>query len=288
MTVTPKPAASVILVRETDNGCEALLVRKHADLAFAGGAFVFPGGKLETSDALPDDLYRAVPGSTAADEERRAFVGALCRETFEEIGVLLARHSDGGHCTEAVVDALSHHREEIDREPARFEAMLRENSLVVHEEDFIYWANWITPSIVPKRFDTRFYVAAMPRGQAVKCDTAESTELLWLDLASFNETSGADIVPAPPTLFCLADLAFRYRENRSLGQLFRQEFNRHIPRMMPKMLKLQDTMTVLMPWHGDYESAPGEGVDKSGIPDLYHSFPTQVVPSLKVPGMPKD
>ena len=287
MAVTPKPAASVILVRETEQAGEALLVRKHADLAFAGGAFVFPGGKVEDTDVLPDDLYRPLPLGRADHLARRAYIGALCRETFEEIGVLLARHEDGSHCDEAVVEALNHHREEIDREPALFEALLRENGLKVHEEDFVYWANWITPSIVPKRFDTHFYVAAMPRGQQVKCDTAESTELLWLDLGTFNEREGEAIVPAPPTLFSLADLAIQYRRHQSLTSLLREELDRHIPRMMPKMLKRDDAMTVLMPWHGDYEAAPGEGVDRSGIPALYETFPTQVVPTLKVPGIGK-
>lgn len=286
MTVTPKLAASVILVRETENSCEALLVRKHANLAFAGGAFVFPGGKLETTDALPDDLYRTIPGATPGDEMRRAFIGTVCRETFEEIGVLLARNQDGSHCEEAVIDALNHHREEIDKEPARFEALLREHGLVVHEEDFVYWANWITPSAVPKRFDTHFYVAAMPKGQNVKCDTAESTELLWLDLAAFNETDAAETIPAPPTLFSLADLAVRYRQSGNLEQLLAQEINRAIPRVMPKMFKQTEGVSVMLPWHQEYESAPGEGVDIRGIPELYLSFPSVVVASLKVPGMP--
>ncbi|MFA5631311.1 MAG: hypothetical protein WC997_07360 [Porticoccaceae bacterium] len=283
MNVTPKPAASVILVRETDAGSEALLVRKHAKLAFAGGALVFPGGKVEGSDALPDELYRAVPGARAEAAQRRTYIGAVCRETFEEIGVLLVRHDDGSYCKASVVEELCRHRQEIDREPSLFADFLRDNALFIHEEDFIYWSNWITPSAVPRRFDTHFYVAAMPGDQTVKCDTAESTELLWLNLNAFNETNGADAIPAPPTLFSLADLAFRYRESGSLAQLFRRELNRDIPRVMPKMLKDSEGISVMLPWHADYQSVPGEGVDSSAIPPLYQSFPSVVVASLKVP-----
>jgi len=283
MNVTPKPAASVILVRESAAGSEALLVRKHAKLAFAGGALVFPGGKVEESDTLPSELYRAMPQAANSDRHR-AYIGAACRETFEEIGVLLARHDDGRHCEASVVEELCRHRQDIDREPALFAEFLRDNALFIYEQDFIYWANWITPSAVPKRFDTHFYVAAMPTDQTVKCDTAESTELLWLDLASFNETSGAETIPAPPTLFSLADLAVCYRESGSLTQLFRRELNRDIPKVMPKMLKGEDGISVMLPWHADYQSAPGEGVDRSGIPPLYQRFPSVMVASLKVPG----
>lgn len=277
MIVTPKLAASVILVKETGSGAEALLVRKHADLAFSGGDFVFPGGKVESCDLLPDDLYRPISLAESDRGRRKPHIVALCRETFEEVGVLLARNEDGSHCEAAAVDALNNHRLEIHREPASFEALLRENRLAIHEEDFLYWSNWITPSLWPKRFDAHFYVAAMPYGQVVKCDTKEATELLWLDLGGFNEIDGARIIPSPPTLLSLVDLATCYRESGSLARLFHRECNRPIPRIMQKGVALEDTVMVLMPWHRDYEAAPGEGVDMNGIPDFYRRFPDQEV-----------
>ncbi len=274
MVVTPRPAASVILVRETDARSEALLVRKHASLDFAGGTFVFPGGKIERSDVLPDQLYR---GMRARSERHRAHITALCRETFEEIGVVLARHADGSHCEAALVDELGRYRKEIDREPSLFADFLRDNGLFIHEEDFLYWANWITPSLWPKRFDAHFYVARMPQDQQVKCDTAEATELKWLDLADFNEVDGAAIIPAAPTLLSLTDLAIRCRELGSLDDVLREERNRQIPRIMPKMVEQGEAVVSLMPWHRDYAAAPGEGVEACAVPDFYHAFSAREV-----------
>lgn len=275
MPVAPKLAASVLLVRESPAGTDALLVRKHARLAFAGGDFVFPGGKVESCDLLPDDLYHPMPEARGDGSLRRAHIGALCREAFEEIGVLLARDRQGNHCSGLAVDALDSYRGEIHKDPSLFARLLRANGLAVHEQDFVHWANWITPSAWSKRFDTHFYVAAMPGEQAVKCDTAEATELTWLDIGAFNAREATSIVPSEPTLYSLADLAARYRECGSLDRMFRRERNRPIPRIMQKMVERENGMVVLAPWDSGYDAAPGEGVDLEGIPDFYRALPAR-------------
>lgn len=298
MTAIPREAATVILVRDHSEGAQALLIRRHADIAFAGGSWVFPGGKLETADRspavypsnLPEQMTKSLSGGAAdssVEDEMAGFLVAACRETFEETGVLLARHADGEPCTAQLADDLQSSRAEVCEDPARFAALMEEKGLVVDAGHFIFWSHWITPSMAPKRFDTRFLVAPMPPDQSAKSDTAESSEILWLDLLGFDEKNGESLLPAPPTRYSLANLAAALREHGSLDQLMRAESERSVAPITPKMIRVEKRFMVLMPWDTEYPSTPGEGtVPDAEVSAQYHRFPSRVVPSNKIPGMP--
>jgi 8-oxo-dGTP pyrophosphatase MutT (NUDIX family) len=278
-TAVTRPAASVILLRDEPT-VQALLIRRHANLAFAGGTWVFPGGKVEPADA--DVALRAAP----TEDTIRASIVAACRETFEEVGILLARHPNGDPCRPELVQALQPVRAEISRDADRFGALLQAHDLMLDASDFMLWSHWITPSIVPRRFDTYFFLARMPADQVVQCDSAEATELFWLDIQAGKDLPHERLIPAPPTRFSLAHLAVAL-EHTTLEALFESESARHVAPMMPKMLKQDGRIVVLMPWDAEYHSVAGEGTPPGAvIPDLYRNFPSRVFPSPETAGLP--
>jgi 8-oxo-dGTP pyrophosphatase MutT (NUDIX family) len=283
--VIPRDAASVILVRNEGESVEALLLRKHADLAFAGGTWVFPGGKVEAADGSDDARLLcgghgtvSVPRS-GSRSDMLPFVAAACRETFEECGVLIARHADGTSCRPEIADALQRFRAEIADSPDTFVRLLNAHDLVVDSDRFVFWAHWITPAAATKRFDTRFFITEMPDGQTVRCDSAEATELHWLDLASFEEMPSEALVPAPATRCSLADLAASVREHGSFEYVLSAERERSVPPIMPKILRIGGNITVLLPWDPEYQATPGEGTPGDvEIPGRYQRFPARLYP----------
>jgi 8-oxo-dGTP pyrophosphatase MutT (NUDIX family) len=291
MSALPRDAASVILVRHGAAGEQALLIRRDASLAFAGDTWVFPGGKLEPSDGAPETLAkigladdaRSATGAPSSIAPDLGLLVAACRETFEETGIVLATRTNGAPCDSKLADALQPHRAELLRNPALFASMLADNELIVEPARFIRWSHWITPSLSPKRFDTRFFVAMMPADQKARCDSAEASELLWLDLRTADALPDASLIPAPPTRYSLGDLAVGLRTHGCIERLMESESARHVATIVPKMLRLNDQLTVLMPWDSAYASASGEGIHPgTRIPPHYLSFPSRVIPPAQM------
>jgi 8-oxo-dGTP pyrophosphatase MutT (NUDIX family) len=276
----PRDASSVIIVRSGVARAQALLIRRDAKLAFAGGAWVFPGGKLEPADAAEEP---------ATGDRRSALIVAACRETFEETGIVLACRANGDFCDAGIADALQRFRDDVSQNAGFFASLLVEHGLRIVPERLIMWSHWITPSIVPKRFDTRFFVTPMPPGQIARCESAEAAEFRWLDLPLHGGMPDESLVQAPPTRFSLGDLSLALHQHGSLDLLMQAEAARSVVPMMPKMLRIDGSMTALMPWDPDYQDAPGEGVPAgTEIPPQYLQFPSRVVPTLRISGMPGD
>jgi 8-oxo-dGTP pyrophosphatase MutT (NUDIX family) len=158
-TVAPRPAATVLLVRDGPEGLQVLMVVRHHKIDFASGALVFPGGKVD-----PEDLLLA-----GGDGDKAARVAAI-RETYEECGVLLARSRDGRGL------ALG-----ADRRP--FHERLEAEGLEPAAEALTLFAHWITPPILPKRFDTRFYIIEAPADQTAAHDGGEAVDSVWIEPA---------------------------------------------------------------------------------------------------------
>ena len=276
MAAIPRDSSSVILVKSDHEGERVLLIRRHADLAFAGGAWVFPGGKLEAPDASADAARRL--GLAGAPAELAALIVCACRETFEETGIVLARRPDGAFCDARLADSLQPSRAAVLRDPGSFASLLVDHDLTIDAARLLFWSRWITPSSAPKRFDTRFFVGEMPPDQTVRCDSAEATELLWLDLPRDGGLPDESIIQAPPTRFSVGDLAFCLRKHGSLARLMQCEARREIVPIMPKVLRSGDEPMVLLPWDPDYAAAPGEGAPSTHILAQYFDFPSRVEP----------
>jgi len=267
----PRHAATVLLLRDGPEGVEILLTRRHQKLAFLGGLWVFPGGALSDADFSPPALERIPSASQAACSRladphgeplpRERCLGlavAACRETFEETGVLLASTAGGSPCSQAQTAELQSCRRTIVAHPERFASLLQEEALFLEVDQLIYWAHWITPSLAPRRFDTRFFVAAVPPGQTSTVDDIEAVEQAWMRPEALVAASvGGTLAVAAPTLYTTIELAAALQEHATLPALLSAQAGRSVVSMMPKVLP--GTRTVLMPWDPEYPDVPGEG-----------------------------
>jgi 8-oxo-dGTP pyrophosphatase MutT (NUDIX family) len=220
--VTPAPprdAATVVLVRQARaGGAETFLLRRTGALEFAPGACVFPGGSVDAADAdpavgwagpSPADLGERL-GTSA--ERARALVCAAVRETFEESGVLLAGPSPAALAGDAA--ALAADRRALLDGSVSLAGLLGRRGLVVRADLLTPWARWITPEVSPRRFDTWFFVAALPPGQRAEHGSraGESDSGTWLrPSAALEAARGGEITLLPPTAVTLAEIA-AYRD----------------------------------------------------------------------------
>lgn len=164
-----RPAATVLLLRDGAAGVEVLMTRRSPTASFAPGAYVFPGGGIDAADAQTHDI--AARRATQDDARLTQAIAAI-RESFEELGVLIARHRDGRPAGTADVAGL-------DRR-APFAAQCRERGLVLAADEVFVLAHWITDRDLPRRFDVPFLVARMPEGQSPVADEAEQFEPVWV------------------------------------------------------------------------------------------------------------
>lgn len=215
VTTPPRPAATVVMLRDGQEGLEVFLLQRHGLSDVLGGAYVFPGGKVDLSDAELDmaghldqplpALHKAL-GEPDIDALTAAglYVAAL-REVFEESGVLFA-HGGAGDQAMDVARAAA-----LLREGHAFDEMLGLMALRLQTRSLLPWSRWITPrvpTVTNKRFDTRFFVAAMPPGQAARHDNRETTGSAWLrPRAALEQYRDRQIELAPPQIMSLAHLS---------------------------------------------------------------------------------
>lgn len=229
VTSPPLDSATVVMLRDGDSGLEVLLLKRHAASSVLGGAFVFPGGKLDAADAHPDILQRLDRSAQALhaqlgehelahDKAASLFVAAL-REAFEESSVLLAQAVSGtGSVTGAAgADTLALARQHV-AQGLPFTQILSQLGLTLHTEALVPWSRWITPrvpSVTNKRFDTRFFLAHAPADQTAAHDNFETTESVWLNpKEALTRYWDSQIELAPPQIMSLAHLT-RYSDAAS-------------------------------------------------------------------------
>jgi len=208
ITATPRDAATVIMLRDAPHGLEVFLVKRHGLSDVLGGAYVFPGGKLDASDALldarlldasPAQLHAALgEPATPVATATGLYVAAL-REAFEESGVLFAR------------GALPAGDAAAQGKKGAFNQMVLDHALQLQTRAVLPWSRWITPimpSVSSKRFDTRFFVSAVPEGQTALHDSHEATESVWLaPRTALEQYWNGQIELAPPQIMTLAHLS---------------------------------------------------------------------------------
>ena len=221
--VVPRDAATVMLLRPARPGgaavpgapgMEVYMLRRQPSMAFAPGAQVFPGGSVDPRDA---DEQVAWTGPDAAQwgqvfaappDLARALVCAAVRETFEESGVLLA----GESADSVVADTTSADWERdrnalLDRSLSLAELLAR-RGLVLRSDLLRPWSRWITPVVEPRRFDARFFAAALPVGQRTRDVGGEAAAAAWIEPgAAIEAGKRGEIELWPPTAITLAELA---------------------------------------------------------------------------------
>lgn len=202
---TPRDATTVVLLRNGDAGLEVCLLRRSVDLPFAPGVHVFPGGALDAADFdIPVDGEIDGPRLSAKPALAAALLIAGVRETFEEIGVLLGRTSDGGF---AQPDSDWH----ADRTAAAAYGVgeiLARRGLAIESSALVPVAHWVTPAVESRRYDVRFLVADLPPGQVVEVDGSEIVAAVWLSPSTAVTGADSGQYPMlPPTRAVLATLA---------------------------------------------------------------------------------
>jgi 8-oxo-dGTP pyrophosphatase MutT (NUDIX family) len=208
----PRPAASLVLLRDSPEGLQALLLQRPGDDTVLAGAHVFPGGKLDREDAeaeslsridsAPEALHARLAEPELSSQAAAALYVAALREAFEETGVLLAHGADA---------ALAERACALRRQGLAFGEVLAELDLRIQTSALQPWSRWITPlvpAMMKRRFDTRFFVARVPQGQAVVPDPREAVAADWLaPREALGRYDAAGIELAAPQIMTLVHLA---------------------------------------------------------------------------------
>jgi 8-oxo-dGTP pyrophosphatase MutT (NUDIX family) len=242
-----RPSATVLLVRDADvsgvasgdaaGGVELFLLHRHATMAFAGGMYVFPGGGVDPRDAdpglpwsgPPPEQWAAQLGSTAT--QARELVCAAVRETFEECGVLLAGPDDSTVVCDVSGEDWEADRQRLLSRDVALSELLQRRRLLLRSDLLRAWAHWTTPEFEPRRFDTRFFLAAVPgRQKARHVEDGEASESGWWPasqvLAGF-EAGRLELLP--PTLVGVEEVAAASRVSQLLAA------GRRVRRVMPRV-----------------------------------------------------
>ena len=186
-TLIPRPAATVLTLRDTSNGYEILMLRRNIRSDFVGGAHVFPGGAVDDTD---DDAERQVYGLSDEDASRRleldrgglAFYVACLRELFEEAGLLIACDDEGRtvHFKDpGDVARMAELRRAVNAGEIDFLSMMDGEGLRLDLRGLEYVAHWVTPVGPSRRYDTRFFIALAPHDQLATHDAGETVADLW-------------------------------------------------------------------------------------------------------------
>jgi 8-oxo-dGTP pyrophosphatase MutT (NUDIX family) len=216
----PRDAATVMILRparddEPADGVEVLMLRRPAAMAFAPGAYVFPGGSVDAADRDPEISWAGPDPEElgarlgASPGQARALVCAAVRETFEESGVLLAVRPDGT-LPEPGGESLAQDRAALVAGDVTFAGLLSRRGLAIHAGLLTPWARWITPEAEPRRFDARFFAAALPPGQRAVGDHAEAERIAWVrPAAALAAARSGEMMLLPPTATTLHEFAAR-------------------------------------------------------------------------------
>ena len=195
-----RDAATVMLVRDGQSGTEVFMLRRNLSSVGWGGLYLFPGGAVDEADRHAD-LEAVCRGRT--DAEASAILGiasgglafwvAAVRECFEEAGVLLVEGS--------LPDDVDRYRAVIDRGEMRFLDLLTKFDLTITADAVDYVSHWITPEGAPRRYDTRFFVAACPPGQVPHHDDREAIAHLWMrPQDALERQRSGELEMLPPTI----------------------------------------------------------------------------------------
>ena len=273
------PAATVLLLREAKSGeLEVLMTQRAAGLTFMGGLWVFPGGRLEPADCsaarIPSAEVERVENaarprmldSRGVPLDSALALGlqmAACRETFEETGVLLARPRSAGTAFDAAQLARLAARREAGGDASAFAELLVAENLQLELDRLVYWAHWITPSLEPRRFDTRFFAVRVPPGQDASVDRSELTQHGWLaERAVRASLANRKMKMAPPTLSTLEDLWRSHDRYGGLDAMLEGEREREVPPILPKMIARGPAhVEVVLPWDPEYGALPGDACE---------------------------
>jgi 8-oxo-dGTP pyrophosphatase MutT (NUDIX family) len=209
----PRRAATVMLLKDGPTGTVVHMLRRRASMAFAGGAYAYPGGGVDPRD---DEHHIHWAGPTRAwwaarlgvdETTAQAIVCAAVRETYEEAGVLLAGPTPGSVVGDTTGAEWEADRAALVARDLSFAEFLERRGLVLRSDLLGAWTRWITPEFEPRRYDTWFFVAALPEGQRTRNASTEADRTVWIrpqDAADGYDKG--ELLMMPPTIATLRQL----------------------------------------------------------------------------------
>ncbi len=264
----PMPSATVTIVRDAPRGIEVLMMRRNLQSGFVPGMYVFPGGGLDDTDLSfkNNDLCKCFDDVSASAllgvaGDGLAYWAAAIREAFEESGLLLARH-DAGDIVKLsapeIARRFTEHRRQLNAGAAVFPALLQAENLQLAADQLIYFAHWITPVGMPRRYDTRFFMAEAPPEQEPLQDERETIGAAWISpgeaLSLHRRGEFAMRTPTVRTLESFAD----YHNVANLRHGLRAQ--REVRTMLPRIGKHGQR---ILPGEPGYEEAgAAEGAER--------------------------
>ena len=265
--VATRPAATVVIARG-EEAWEALFLKRHHKSGFMANAYVFPGGRVDSSDASEGNLSRI--GGIDLDQlceqmdgvetaaEAASYVIAVVRETFEEAGILLARDRTGAWVdlsNPETAERFASWRDRLNGGETSFERLLREEELSIAGEGLHYFDHWVTPAQEPRRYDARFFVVSAPPGQRGHHDGRETTESLWCTPSqALDAHIRGELMLPPPTWRVLMDLA-RWPHRKLMLETLSARGG--VIRTEPVMIEHQGAFALALP--GDPEHGSEQG-----------------------------
>ncbi len=252
----PRPAATVVVMRDGEAALEVLLLRRTRSAGFVPGAYVFPGGRVDEADGSPELLLRLTGDDAAwwagrlelpddATPPAAAYLMAALRETFEETGILLARATGGAFAPASAGDSKTEQLRDALQEGSRsFGDVLRELDVMLEDAAAEYIAHWVTPEAEPRRYDTRFFAVRVPREIPVQVDLGEIVDHRWLTpRAALDEYRAGRLPMVFPTIHTLDELTLFESATEALAH-YRA---RRIPMIMPRLVRTPTGVGIEVP-----------------------------------------
>ncbi len=265
MTVPPpaavRDAATVLLLRDGAEGLEVFMLKRNLKSDFVGGAFVFPGGGVDPEDRHAN-LESVCEGRSEEEASRLLGIGsgglafwvAAIRESFEEAGVLLAYDQQGQIVDLDQADSASRwaeHRQAVDTGNRRLIEVCEAEQLRLAVDGMHYFGHWITPEGSPRRYDTRFFLAAAPANQTPWHDDHEVIANEWLRPADgLARAESGELIMLPPTTASLRAVA---RFATAADALAAAAEIRHVPTILPRIVATEDGTRLVMTGDPDYD-----------------------------------
>jgi 8-oxo-dGTP pyrophosphatase MutT (NUDIX family) len=257
----PRPAATVLSLRDGPEGCEVLMLQRNLNSDFVGGAYVFPGGGVDEADAGPA-AQRLAFGLDDEEASKRlnlaagglAFFVACLRELFEEAGLLVACDEHGApfrFSSHEVVHRLAAHRRAVNNSTLGFVEMMEREKIALDLRGIAYLAHWVTPVGPPRRFDTRFFVALAPSDQTAACDEGETVADQWIRPAdALAAHARGELEMILPTIRNLEAIAHFNTAREVLAYADSLTF---VPKIEPRVAVRDGAIAILIPGDDGFE-----------------------------------
>ena len=270
MKVIPADASTVVLLRSCPDasvrGIEVLMVLRNRKSSFVPGYYVFPGGGLENDD-FADGMERFIVGMDRLaaskilsdmrypEQALGAWVAGI-RETFEEVGILLAQKKDGSPVTiraENERQRFCDHRKALISGKMRFIEMLATEELLLPLDRLYYFSHWITPEPFPQRYDVRFFVTEIPSDQAVIHDGVELTDHVWVRPAeAIRQYEQGRLDMVLPQIMTLENI----KNCKTVVEVIARVRKRNVPAILTKIKRIDGKDVEVMPDGAVFENCP--------------------------------